>query len=65
MPTQSSPNSPRRAVSPLDHRFEAATGHDSGTLWAFRDRDVLDEPHAHLGYQQRELAQAHAGRRPA
>lgn len=27
----------RRAVSSLDHRIEAVTGHDTDTLWAHRD----------------------------
>ncbi|WP_326812315.1 hypothetical protein OIE62_07510 [Streptomyces scopuliridis] len=51
----------RRAVSPLDRRIEAVTGHDVDTLWAFRDRGVLDELHAHLVDQHRELAQAETG----
>ncbi|MEU0274850.1 hypothetical protein [Streptomyces sp. NPDC006307] len=48
----------RRAVSPLDHRIEAVTGQDVATLWAYRDRGVLDEPHAHLVDRHRELAVA-------
>ncbi|MFD3910041.1 hypothetical protein [Streptomyces sp. NPDC058603] len=51
----------RRAVSPLDHRVEAVTGLDVDTLWAHRDRGVLDEPHARLVDQHRELAQAETG----
>ncbi|WP_432104113.1 hypothetical protein [Streptomyces sp. bgisy091] len=55
------PTPVRRAVSPLDHRIEAATGHDIDTLWAYRDRGVLDEPHAHLVDRHRELAKAQTG----
>ncbi|MEE1765313.1 hypothetical protein [Streptomyces sp. SP18BB07] len=51
----------RRAVSPLDHRLEAVTGHDIDTLWTYRDRGVLDEPHAHLVDLHRELAKAQTG----
>ncbi|MGC0328095.1 hypothetical protein RKD23_001085 [Streptomyces sp. SAI-170] len=50
----------RRAVSDLDHRIEAATGHDVDTLWAHRDRGILDEPHARLVDLHRELARAQA-----
>ncbi|MFF5757368.1 hypothetical protein [Streptomyces longwoodensis] len=56
MPPEPTPAPARRAVSPLDHRLEAVTGHDIDTLWAYRDRGVLDEPHAHLVDQHRELA---------
>ncbi|MFF7647351.1 hypothetical protein [Streptomyces canus] len=45
----------------LDHRLEAVTGHDIDTLWAYRDRGVLDEPHAHLVDQHRELAKTQTG----
>ncbi|MEV7277622.1 hypothetical protein [Streptomyces sp. NPDC093111] len=58
MPPEPAPTAARRAVSPLDHRIEAATGHDVDTLWAYRDRGVLDEPHARLVDQHRELATA-------
>ncbi|CAL9363935.1 hypothetical protein SUDANB105_00725 [Streptomyces sp. enrichment culture] len=51
----------RRAVSDLDQRIEAATGHDVDTLWAHRDRGILDEPHARLVDLHRELAGAEAG----
>ncbi|MER5346786.1 hypothetical protein ABT030_42180 [Streptomyces mirabilis] len=61
MPPQPAPTSARRAVSPLDHRLEAATGHDIDTLWAYRDRGVLDEPHAHLVDRHRDLAKAQTG----
>ncbi|MFD5478567.1 hypothetical protein [Streptomyces hawaiiensis] len=61
MPPQPAPASARRAVSPLDHRLEAATGHDIDTLWAYRDRGVLDEPHADLVDRHRELAKAQTG----
>ncbi|MEH0525759.1 helix-turn-helix domain-containing protein [Streptomyces stelliscabiei] len=56
MPPEPTPAPARRAVSPLDHRLEAVTGHDIDTLWAYRDRGILDEPHAHLVDQHRELA---------
>ncbi|MFF5273794.1 hypothetical protein [Streptomyces sp. NPDC000133] len=61
MPPAPTPTPVRRAVSPLDHRIEAATGHDIDTLWAYRDRGVLDEPHARLVDRHRELAKAHTG----
>lgn len=61
MPPEPTPTSARRTVSPLDHRLEAVTGHDIDTLWAYRDRDVLDEPHAHLVDLHRELAKAQTG----
>jgi hypothetical protein len=61
MPPEPAPASARRAVSPLDHRLEAATGHDIDTLWAYRDRGVLDEPHADLVDRHRELAKAQTG----
>ncbi|MFC9502721.1 hypothetical protein [Streptomyces sp. NPDC057002] len=51
----------RRALSALDHRIEAATGHDVDTLWAHRERGVLDEDHARLVDQHRELTQAETG----
>ncbi|MFI0776202.1 hypothetical protein [Streptomyces sp. NPDC021212] len=56
MPSEPAPKPTRRVVSPLDHRIEAVTGHDTDTLWAYRDRGVLDEPHAHLVDRHRELA---------
>ncbi|MFF2567307.1 hypothetical protein [Streptomyces sp. NPDC058084] len=55
------PASARRAVSPLDQRIEAVTGHDTDTLWAHRDSGLLDEPHARLVDQHRELVQAETG----
>ncbi|MEU3008062.1 hypothetical protein [Streptomyces sp. NPDC007020] len=61
MPLDAAPTPARRAVSPLDHRVEAATGHDIDTLWTYRDRGVLDEPHAHLVDLHRELAKAQTG----
>ncbi|MFJ8248519.1 hypothetical protein [Streptomyces sp. NPDC094466] len=61
MPLEPAQAPVRRAVSPLDHRVEAATGHDIDTLWTYRDRGVLDEPHAHLVDLHRELAQAQTG----
>ncbi|MGQ4417317.1 hypothetical protein ACN6LA_003458 [Streptomyces sp. SAS_269] len=56
MPPEPTPAPARRAVSPLDHRLEAVIGHDIDPLWAYRDRGILDEPHAHLVDQHRELA---------
>ncbi|MCG0285402.1 hypothetical protein [Streptomyces sp. PSAA01] len=61
MPPEPAPTPARRAVSSLDHRIEAVTGHDIDTLWAYRDRGVLDEPHAHLVDRHRELAKAQTG----
>ncbi|MCP3821415.1 hypothetical protein NLX86_25955 [Streptomyces sp. A3M-1-3] len=61
MPPDPVPAAARRAVSPLDHRIEAATGHDVETLWVHRDRGVLDEPHVRLVDRHRELAQAETG----
>ncbi|MGW1609755.1 hypothetical protein ACWCQZ_10205 [Streptomyces sp. NPDC002285] len=61
MPPEPAPTPVRRAVSPLDHRIEAVTGHDIDTLWAYRDRGVLDEPHAHLVDRHRELAKSQIG----
>lgn len=58
MPPEPTPTPARRAVSPLDHHIEAATGHDIDTLWAYRDCGVLDEPHAYLVDRHRELAKA-------
>ncbi|MEU6243965.1 hypothetical protein [Streptomyces sp. NPDC047024] len=61
MPSEPAPTAVRRAVSPLDHRVEAATGYDIDTLWTYRDRGVLDEPHAELVDRHRELAAAQTG----
>ncbi|MFJ4828793.1 hypothetical protein ACIP79_02475 [Streptomyces sp. NPDC088747] len=61
MPPEPAPTPTRRAVSPLDHRIEAVTGHDIDTLWACSDRGVLDEPHAHLVDLHRELAKSQTG----
>ncbi|MEU0204333.1 MULTISPECIES: hypothetical protein [unclassified Streptomyces] len=61
MPPEPASALARRAVSPLDHRLEAVTGHDIDTLWAYRDRGVLDEPHAHLVDRHRELAKTQTG----
>ncbi|MFJ6017281.1 hypothetical protein [Streptomyces sp. NPDC092952] len=60
MPPEPAPAT-RRAVSPLDHRLEAATGHDIDTLWAYRDRGVLDDQYALLVDRHRELAKAQSG----
>ncbi|GAU70727.1 hypothetical protein SSP35_22_00300 [Streptomyces sp. NBRC 110611] len=61
MPPDPAPAAARREVSPLDHRIEAVTGHDVDTLWAHRDRGVLEEPHAQLVDLHRELARAETG----
>ncbi|WP_323055272.1 MULTISPECIES: hypothetical protein [Streptomyces] len=61
MPPDPTPEAARRAVTQLDHRVEAATGHDVDTLWTHRDRGVLDEPHARLADHHRELATAETG----
>jgi hypothetical protein len=61
MPPEPAPAPSRRAVSPLDHRLEAATGHDIDTLWAYRDRGVLDEQHAQLVDRHRKLAKTQTG----
>ncbi|MGJ5751590.1 hypothetical protein FB563_4065 [Streptomyces puniciscabiei] len=61
MPPDPAPAPARRAVSPLDERIEAVTGHDVDTLWAYRDRGVLDEVHTRLVDLHRELAQAETG----
>ncbi|MGW7005903.1 hypothetical protein ACWGCW_24630 [Streptomyces sp. NPDC054933] len=61
MPPDPASASVRRAVSPLDERIEAVTAQDVDTLWAYRDRGVLDEPHARLVDLHRELAQAETG----
>lgn len=61
MPPDPEPAAARRAVSQLDHRIAAVTGYDVDTLWAYRDRGVLDESHAHLVDQHRELAEAETG----
>ncbi|MCQ9179165.1 hypothetical protein KMT30_08970 [Streptomyces sp. IBSBF 2953] len=61
MPRDLASAAARRAVSSLDSRIEAATGHDVDTLWAHRDRGVLDEPHTGLVDRHRELTQAETG----
>ncbi|GAA3196436.1 MULTISPECIES: hypothetical protein [Streptomyces] len=61
MPPEPAPTTARRAVSPLDYRLEAVTGHDIDTLWAYRDRGILDDQHAHLVDRHRELANAQTG----
>lgn len=47
--------------SPRSTRLEAATGHDIDTLWAYRDRGVLDEQHAQLVDRHRKLAKTQTG----
>ncbi|MEV5104710.1 hypothetical protein ACFQ7G_03825 [Streptomyces massasporeus] len=61
MPPEPAPTPSRRAVSPLDHRPEAATGHGIDTPWAYRDRGVLDEQHAQLVDRHRKLAKTQTG----
>ncbi|MFD8897108.1 hypothetical protein [Streptomyces ardesiacus] len=61
MPPQPAPTPARRAVTQLDHRLETATGHDIDTLSAYRDRGVLDDPHAQLVDRHRTLASAQIG----
>ncbi|MFD3589750.1 hypothetical protein [Streptomyces sp. NPDC058683] len=61
MPREPASAADRRALSSLDSRIEAATGHDVDTLWAHRDRGVLDEPHIDLVDRHRELVQAETG----
>ncbi|MFE5077676.1 hypothetical protein [Streptomyces halstedii] len=61
MPPHPAPTPVRRAVTQLDHRIEAVTGHDIDTLWAYRERGVLDEPHAQLVDRHRTLASAQIG----
>ncbi|MFB7630495.1 hypothetical protein ACFC0M_06035 [Streptomyces sp. NPDC056149] len=51
----------RRAASSLDHRIEAATGHDVDTLRAHRDRGLLDQAQILLVDRHRELAHAETG----
>ncbi|MFD8811339.1 hypothetical protein ACFV23_07590 [Streptomyces sp. NPDC059627] len=57
MPPESAPTPTRRAISPLDHHLEAATGHDIDTLWVYRDRGVLDSQHALLVDRHRDLVE--------
>ncbi|MFB8128662.1 hypothetical protein [Streptomyces mirabilis] len=61
MSRDSAPAAAWRALSSLDSRIEAATGHDVDTLWAHRDSGVLDAPHTGLVDRHRELAQAETG----
>ncbi|MCZ4102371.1 hypothetical protein [Streptomyces sp. H39-C1] len=61
MPPDPAPAAARRSVTPLDHRIEIVTGQDVDTLWTYRDRGVLDAPHAHLVDRHRELASAETG----
>ncbi|MFE6031488.1 hypothetical protein [Streptomyces niveus] len=58
MPPDPEPENAPRAVSSLDYRIRAVTGHDTDTLWSLRDRGLLDEPHADLVDRHRELAAA-------
>ncbi|MFE5934237.1 hypothetical protein ACFQ69_02565 [Streptomyces sp. NPDC056470] len=58
MPPYLPPGAIRRAVSSLDLRIEAATGHDVDTLWAHRERGILDERHTALVDRHRALVKA-------
>lgn len=58
---QPAPTAIRRAVTQLDHRVEAVASHDIDTLWSYRDRGILDEPHTHLVDRHRTLANAQTG----
>ncbi|WSQ12919.1 hypothetical protein OG604_36995 [Streptomyces sp. NBC_01231] len=58
MPSDPALGTARRVLGALDHRVEAATGHEVDTLWAHRDSGILDETHARLVDLHRELAQA-------
>ncbi|MFE7117593.1 hypothetical protein ACFU99_19475 [Streptomyces sp. NPDC057654] len=60
-PDPASAAAARRALSSLDHRIEAVTGHDVDALGDHRDRGVLDEPQARLVDRHRELVRAETG----
>ncbi|AUH40509.1 hypothetical protein [Streptomyces sp. CMB-StM0423] len=55
------PGSGREAESPLADRIEAVTGHGPAALRAYRNRGLLDEPHARLVDEHDALARAGAG----
>lgn len=61
MPPDPAPAAARRSVTQLDHRIEVVTGQDVDTLWTYRDRSILDEPHARLVDRHRDLAKAETG----
>ncbi|OEV04043.1 hypothetical protein AN219_37435 [Streptomyces nanshensis] len=50
-----------QAVTPLDHRIEAATGHSIEALWQHHERGLLDEPTSSVVDAHRGLAQAVTG----
>ncbi|MFE9686784.1 hypothetical protein [Streptomyces sp. NPDC006285] len=52
------PTPAQYVMSLLDHRIEIVTGRNTGTLWAHRDRGLLNEEHAALVDRHRELVQA-------
>ncbi|WP_181786080.1 hypothetical protein [Streptomyces phytophilus] len=54
------PGSDREAESPLADRIEAVTGHGLAALRAYRNRGVLDEPHARLVDEHDALTRAAA-----
>ncbi|AJC55043.1 hypothetical protein GZL_02452 [Streptomyces sp. 769] len=47
-----------KALTALDHRIEAAVGHDIDQLWEHRDRELLDEPGSRLVDAHRALVKA-------
>lgn len=61
MPPDPAPTAARRSVTPLDYRIEVVTGQDIDSLWTYRDRSILDEPHARLVDRHRDLAKAETG----
>ncbi|MFI7102775.1 hypothetical protein ACIBK8_25845 [Streptomyces sp. NPDC050161] len=56
MPSPSAP--PKKVLTALDHRIEAAVDHSIDTLWEHHDRKVLDEPRSRLAEAHRLLVQA-------
>lgn len=52
---------PAKALTSLDHRVEAATGHSIDRLWTYQDRGLLDEPLSRLAEAHRSLADAERG----
>jgi hypothetical protein len=52
---------PHRALTPLDQRIEAATGHSIEILWQHHERGLLDEPTSRVVDAHRDLAKAVTG----
>lgn len=52
---------PPKALTSLDHRVEAVTGHAIDRLWKHQDRGLLDEPLRRLAEAHRSLAEAETG----